>query len=517
MVEILHQISSHLRALWMYRWLGFIGAALVALIGMVAIWQVPDKFEASARVYVDTQSILQPLMAGLAIQPNVDQQVDMLSRTLISHPNVEKLVHMADLDLKVKSPAEKEALIDQVTSNISIRSTGRDNLFTLSYRDSVPAVAKNVVQSLTTIFVESNLGMKRDDSSTAQQFINQQITDYEKKLVETETKIKDFKIHNLNLQVGEGKNPADHVVELDQQLQQARMDLSEAVHSRDALQRQLTDVKEFIPQSMSDDQVTTPDLDARIQSLKTNLDGLLQRYTDQHPDVVETRRLIHDLEKQRANEVAARKRASAANPNLGVAENPIFQQIKIALGTAEANVAALQAKVAGISGQYGSAMSALKEGPEREAEYVQLVRDYNITKANYDQLVQRSQSAELSGKVDEVGGMAVFRVIDPPRVSTGPVEPNRLMLLGMVYLISIGVGLAISFVASQLRPVFFDAKTLCNVTELPVLGTVSLLQSDSLAHQIISDRRRFFMALAGLAAVYVLVFVGMSFVIGHGI
>ncbi len=79
--------------------------ALAWIVGVVAglvIYQMPDKYESSARVYVDTQLVLRPLMAGLAVQPNIDQQIAMLSRTLISRPNVEKLINMADLDLGVK-------------------------------------------------------------------------------------------------------------------------------------------------------------------------------------------------------------------------------------------------------------------------------------------------------------------------------------------------------------------------------------------------------------------------------
>ena len=98
MQELLQQLSSILRGMWKYRRVGVAVAWVVALAGAVGVVLMPDRFEASARVYVDTQTILRPLMAGLAVQPNMDQQVSMLSRTLISRPNVEKLIRMADND-----------------------------------------------------------------------------------------------------------------------------------------------------------------------------------------------------------------------------------------------------------------------------------------------------------------------------------------------------------------------------------------------------------------------------------
>ena len=98
----------------------------------------------------------------------------MLSRTLINRPTVERLVREVDLDLGVQTKAEKDALVDSVTRSISIGSTGRDNLYTLSYQDQKPEVAQRVVQALLTIFVESSMGVSRQDSDSARRFLDDQ-------------------------------------------------------------------------------------------------------------------------------------------------------------------------------------------------------------------------------------------------------------------------------------------------------------------------------------------------------
>ena len=138
MDELLGQVISVLKGMWKHRWPGLGVAWFVALVGAVVVLSVPDKYEASARVFVDTQSILKPLMSGLAVQPNVEQQVTMLSRTLISRPNIEKLIRMSDLDLSSTSKSAQEALIEDLTKSIVIRNAGRDNLYTLAYRDASP-------------------------------------------------------------------------------------------------------------------------------------------------------------------------------------------------------------------------------------------------------------------------------------------------------------------------------------------------------------------------------------------
>ena len=164
MDDLLRQVKTAARSMWRHRWLGLIVAWITAAGATATVMLMPNKYEAAARIYVDTQSILQPLMAGLAVQPNIEQQVMMLSRTLLSRPNVEKLVRMADLDLGTKSKAAQDELVDGLIKTLEIKSTGRDNLYTLAYRDSNPDRAKRVVQSLTSIFVESSLGDKRKDS-----------------------------------------------------------------------------------------------------------------------------------------------------------------------------------------------------------------------------------------------------------------------------------------------------------------------------------------------------------------
>jgi uncharacterized protein involved in exopolysaccharide biosynthesis len=136
MQELIKQLFGIARGMWRYRWPGVFAAWLVAIVGVVVVFRVPDQYEASARIYVDTQSILKPLMAGLTVQPNVAQQVNMLSRTLLSRPNLERLVRMADLDLGAKAVEAQDALITDLGKRIEIRDAGRDNLYTRTGRAS---------------------------------------------------------------------------------------------------------------------------------------------------------------------------------------------------------------------------------------------------------------------------------------------------------------------------------------------------------------------------------------------
>lgn len=518
MEELLRQVRLVLRGMWLHHWLGLLFVWVVGIAAGVAVFVMPDKYEASARVFVDTDSVLKPLMAGLTIQANTEQQIAMLSRTLISRPNVEKLIRMADLDLG-SGDGKKDALVDKVMGSLSIRSVGRDNLYLLGYRDTDPERARKVVQSFTTIFVESSLGDKRSDTDSARKFIDEQITLYKKKLEEAENRLKQFKLHNIEMALGKDGGISGHVSELGAQLAQARLDLREAENSRDAIKRQLVGEEPvLLPDAPgTESSISIPDIDGRIDAQKRSLDTLLQRYTDQHPDVLNARRVIKDLEEQKRQEIAARKKAAAANPVVAsINANPAYQQMKVSLTESEATVAALRVRVAEYEARYAKAQGRIRLMPEIETEFAQLNRDYEVHKKNYDSLVQRRESASISEGMTDVSSVADFRLIDPPRASRTPVGPNRIVLLSLALLASLGAGLAVSFAASQLRPVFFDSHALREATGLPLLGTVTRIVSVAEKKQVRKDLLRFSAALGIFVGSYALAIAAAAYIIFGG-
>jgi polysaccharide chain length determinant protein (PEP-CTERM system associated) len=521
MEELFARISAIATSMWRFRWPSTIVAWLVGTVGAAVVFLIPDQYEATARIYVDTQSILKPLLSGLAVQPNVDQQVMMLSRTLISRPNVEKLVRMADLDLKTESKAEQEQLIAQLMTALEIKSVGRDNLYTLAYRDSDAQKAQRVIQSLVSIFVESSLGSSRKDTDRAKVFIDEQIKSYQTKLEEAETRLKEFRLRNISMQANDGKDSATRMSELGDQLNRARLELREAEQARDAARAQLQDEKglginaalpNLLPEA-SASAVVTPEIDARIEAQKKNLDALLQRFTEQHPDIVSTRRLIRELEEQKQKEVAElRRTAVAPSPASGKNSNLAYQEMNKVLATSEVQVAALKARVAEYSARYNQARELIRTAPQLEAESSRLNRDYAVNKKNYEDLVARRESASISGQLEGAAGVADFRLIDPPRVSPKAVSPNRLVLLPMAMLLALAAGGFTAFALSQLRPVFHNTKELREKFSMPLLGMVSLVSSESDLRREKVDRMRFLFSSGSLVGVFVAMVVAIAIV-----
>src|SRR5581483_9046268 len=266
--------------MWQGRWVGLAVAWVAALAGITWVFMTPDRYEATARVYVDTQSILRPLLSGLTVQPNVDQEVALLSRTLISRPNLQKLVRMTDMDLRVKNNDEREKLIDELMRQLYIRSVGQQNLYILGFTHPNPTEASRVVQSLLSIFVESGLSAKANDTGQARRFIEEQIKAYEQKLSEAENRVKEFKLKSMDLSGTEGGDFFASMSQVSQQLREAQLALQEAQKSRDAIKKMIADEKAQGSSSApaADEalsSIATPELDERLKALNKNLDDML--------------------------------------------------------------------------------------------------------------------------------------------------------------------------------------------------------------------------------------------------
>lgn len=471
MEELITQLLTYLKGAWKYRWYAVVAAWVVAIAGWVIVYKLPDDYQASARIYVDTQSILKPLMSGMTAPPNVEQQVTMMSRTLISRPNVERVMRMVDLDIKAKTVKEHDEFVNELMSQIKIGSTGRDNLFTISYSNDNPKLAKDVVQSLLTIFVEGSLGGNKQESASAIRFIDEQIKAYEEKLAAAETALMTFKQKNVGLMPGQGSDYLSKLTSAAESLNQAKLELREAEQARDSVKNQISDDE---PLPVVEPTPVNPEIDARIQTLNKNLDALRLNFTDQHPDIVSTKRLIAQLEERKKQEAKLQKRS--ADP--GMNYSPMLQQLKIAQMEAESRVAAMRARVTEYSSRYAHLKSLSNAVPEVEADLTRLNRDYQVNKANYESLLQRRESAKMSGEMSSTTELISFKIIDPPTVPAIPAGPDRLRLFSLVFLGALLAGVGIAFLMSQIRPAFHTQISLREVAGRPILGTVAMIWTD---------------------------------------
>lgn len=500
MDELIAHAVAIVRAMWRHRWAGLLAAWAVGVLGAAVLLRMPDRYEATARVYVDTKSVLAPLMKDLAVEPDIDQTIVLLARRLITRPNVELLMSKSNMDPKSMTPAELEQTVAHLTREIQVAGSGRDNVFSFSYRHSEPSQALLIVSNLVSLFVESDLGAKQRDTEAARQFIDEQIQAYEVRLAEAENRLKDFKVRNLGVASANGDYFA-RMSALSEEKDRLDLELRAVEQSRDALKQQLSrEMSAPHPDAAASiAAVASPELSARLEAQRKTLDELLRRYTDLHPDVVVTRKLIARLEQQVLEEAEAQRRNAATQSSF--AADPALQQVKLALAEAEAAVAGLRVRAGDTKARLAKLKASALRVPQIEAELSQLNRDYEVVRRNYDALVGKREKASLSGEVDGTR-LASFRVIDPPRTAARPVFPNRLVLAPLVLVVALATGAAVAFLASQLFPTFDSARALRGATQRPVAGTVSMFMNAAMARRARRRSAAFATALGGLVMGY---------------
>jgi polysaccharide chain length determinant protein (PEP-CTERM system associated) len=497
MQELVEQLIALARGMWQRRWIGLGVAWLAAIIGAIVVFRLPDKYEASARVYVDTQSLLQPLMSGMAVMPDAGQQVALLSRILLTRPNLEKIIRKSDLDTAAGKSAPE--LVDEAAGSLTIARAGGDNVYTIAFRYIDGRKARDVVQAALSTFIEQSLGQTRIGTDSARKFLDEQIKDYEDRLRESEARMQAFRLKYMGYLGNSTQTYLGQMGTLTEQMKDARIELRVAEQTRDSIRKQLEEQTQHGPAPPPKRSIALPEFDTRINELKRQLDELLRKYTDQHPDVVATKRLIDQLEEERRR--AIEQRLAEADPANPVLADPVVQQLKVALNDAESNVVTVRARLAEYESRYNQMRQSAETMPKIDMELVQLNRDYQIQKGQYESLVARRETASLTGKLEDAG-VAEFRVIDPPRVTPRPVAPNRLLLLGAVVLVSLLAGAAASWLVSQIRPTFHDGRTLRDIAQRPLIGMVSVLPTHSLRAMRRRSALLFAGGLSGLFASY---------------
>jgi len=518
MNEFYQQFLVYAGSVWRKRWyIALVGWGL-CVPGWIGVMQLPDRYESQARIYIDTDNLLSPLLRGISPETNVGQQVDFMQRTLLSRPNVEKLTRMAGLGRDAKTDAEREGLYKDVAKRVQIVQNQGRNLFAVSYADPSPEVAQRVVQSVLSIFVESNVGASRTDIEKARQFLDLQVAQYEKQLHDAEERRADYKKGHLDVLSRAGSSFQQSLDAVRTQRTELQGQLEEAKSRRLSLRQQLETVPQFLaidslPQyivARGGEKQLPPELaslNTRIQDAEKQVDLYSTRFTDNHPDMIAARRRLAALKQQYAETEKRLKdepEPSADDPKAikTTIPNALYDQVKLKLVDIEATITSLERKIATVDDEARKFESLAATAPNVEAELATLNRDYGVLHKNYDELVARRESAKMADAVETTGDKIQFKIVDPPEVPIAPSGPPRLLLMSAVLFCALGAGIVVAFLMAQLDDTFFTLENLRESVTLPVLGSISRILTPLDRRLGLFRALGFATSMAGLLATY---------------
>ena len=508
MQEQVQAIYSLLRSAWRFRWVSVAASWLICLLGWAWVASQPDIYQAQTRVYIDTTSSLERVLDGRIIPADVEAQLNYVRQNLLGTIQLEQVARKNDLHLEAGTADQMMRVVERLRRNIAIRSDGGgrrnpDNLYTIRYTDQNPERAVAVVSTLLETFVGDTRTAELEEADVNQDFLKAQISEYETRLRDSEDRLADFKKQNAGKLPGaEGDYFARLQIQTDA-LAESRKALALAQSRRQRIVEQLSGQS---VQSMSAGGVDLPptSIEARIAEGETNLESLLLRFTDRHPDVIAQREQLDELYRRLESERAALQASGGAAVLSG---NPVFQALQISLNEVEVEIANLSADVLDRERTMRELRLLINEVPEVEAELARLNRDYEVVFAQYQSLLQSLETENLSTAAQE-SDKVDFRVIDPPATDVNPIAPKRARLIAMVLIAGLGIGGGLALAFSQIWPVFTSRREVTNATGLPVLGAVSVSVSAA-------DRRRRLLHGSGLGlavALLLVAFAGVFFV-----
>lgn len=529
MNEIITQILGICRDIWRYRWIAMAVAWGVCLVAWSVVLFLPDKYEARARVFVDPSTALKPVIQGLAVEQDVNAELNFVRQGLMSRQHLQMIVDKTGLGAQAITPEQKARVVDALGFRIeivaqpsSVSTNGNEvpsKVYTISYQDTVRDRSIQVVQILLDSFMKGTIGGKRTESLAAQKFLEGQIRDYEGRLSQAEQSLADFKKKNVGMVPGDQQS--DYFTRLQNEIDEVKKtqtQLGVAENRRTALSQQLRGEGPLAATASLQGPVgpngsqSGGDTLSRIRETQAKLDELLLRFTEKHPDVIALRQTLADLKERRANELEALKRGDpAAAAMTGASSNPVYQSIQLALNQADVEIAGLRGVLSDHQQKVVELRRMVDTMPQVEAEFARLNRDYAVNKAQYTALVDRLEKARLGGEADATGSVR-FEVIDAPSADFHPVSPKRTLLLLSVFLGAIAAGGGVAYVLTLLWPVFHSARQLGAITGAAVLGVVSATRNAGTAlaarHQVV----RYTMAFGTLfAALVIVVVVGKTF------
>jgi polysaccharide biosynthesis transport protein len=372
--------------------------ALIALavmtLAVLYSYSLPKIYEAKSTVFIE-QSVISELVRGIAITPSMDAKVRVLTVAITSRSMLLQVIHDLDMDLTIRSEAERERLIKALQERTRISLDQRRGLFVVTHKDKDPRLARDFVNTLVRRYIEQSTSSRRDESFEATVFLSEQIATFRERIDQAEENIIAFRQEK-------GIVLATDDSTLRREIERAEQVLADLRARRNDLQAQLNLFIQSDP------------LRERLASLQKHLDHLLASYTEQHPEVIRTRGEIETVQFR----MTERPPESIQN----ISDPLRFEQIQVELN-------ALDRQQVNVERQLQRNREMLREIPIARATLNELTAEKEKQRQIHQQLVGRYGQSEVSKQMELQDRSASFRIIDPAIIPITHISPNRVMII----------------------------------------------------------------------------------------
>lgn len=520
--EVYQQIKSVAYGIWRKRWYMMATTWLICLVGWGLVSTMPYRYESSAQIYVDTDTILPSIMRASGVDVDVSRKIEVVRKTLVTRPNLEKIIRRSEyLERLASTDADLNRLVGEMQSDIRVVSLD-GGMYRIQYEiadgrlsDRQRAeVARNVVNNLLSFFLEGGPDGDAQSNKEAEEFLEKRIADYAERLSAAETAHAKFKQDNIEYIGGQGSflNRLDRSKE---EVRKTRNEVAELNVTLSTLQEQIKNVPATIREARSSRGGGGGDddpLEERIADLQKKLDQLRTLgFKDRHPDVAGLTRQIEALQKEQkdkqdaiAAEIAASAEAGKSSNYTTETPNRLYEQLMLSIIQTTTQVKSLEQREIEQQKIVNEMEEKAKRVPEIEAQENELQRDFQQLRRQYNNLLKQQQDLELRLDVEGADQTVSLRIVEQPNLPTRPSGPPRLLYMSGLLVFALMSGVGFALILSVLRPVVLTVEQLRAQFDLNVLGNVSR----SLSEEETRQRSIELLMFAGATAFLFVVFAG---------
>jgi polysaccharide chain length determinant protein (PEP-CTERM system associated) len=448
---------------WRFLVVALFGLVSFAVLIMGFFW--PKQYESSASIHVDQQNIIQPLLRGSA-------EVTRLDQTKVARETIFARSFLLEVgqEARIQQPTEawedqgivNERMVAKIRGGLTVRSRG-DRLIEVSSKSSSAEEAFAIVSTVVAKFIRDSAESKRQESREAFLFIDNQVKSYKEQLTAAESRLKAFKINN---QEGTEASVQMRLNSLRSNIQNLQLQIDEEKTKRKEIEAQLAKESEYLPQRYRADLYRQ-----RLQDLRNRLSLLRLDYTETYPDVVSVKLQIESLEQAI---VAGEQEPAIATTDekKDPLTNPLFEELRLKLSETDVQIRVLTKRSLALNRLVNQEQDRLRRVATSNAELAELVRDYDVTKGIYEDMLERKEKARMSMALDIEGQGVTYRIQEPANF---PLQPMGFRLLhfamaGPILGGAIPIGLLIALILFDPRIRFADR--LEEIDQVPVLGVV---------------------------------------------
>jgi len=485
---------------------------VVCALGSFGVYKyLPKVYTATTLILVQPQAVPESYVRS-TITDSVANRLNTISQEILSRTRLEKVIQEFNMyaDLRNKIPLEEIIEVMRKAIEIKVQEPRRDrrdpttNSFSISFEGEEPKTVMMVTNKLASLFIEENLKVRESQAEGTSEFLSKELLGIDEQLKRKEQDIRGFKERNMG-QLPQQLDANLRILErLGQQVKTTNESLRAAEDRSIVIQSQIELIKKREPIQVgrggtvsfqgdaSGDRGEDP-LIVQLRNLKRDLAMVESKYKQTHPDVIDLKKKVLDLE-PKVKELLEKQDAERTTRLHAREERVIEQNVPpptpdpetqrlFTQYTEQYNAAVLEAKrlreeEKDLKQQITLYQRRIEDTPRREQELTLLTRDYELLKTNYQSLLDKKMQAQMAGNLERKQQGEQFKILDPARIPEKPVKPDRNKILLIGVFVGFALGLGLTWFRESLDQSFHTVSEVEVYLGIPVLATIPNLREE---------------------------------------